>query len=268
MKKSKSKGDSVFDVSGRDVEVDERGRVKKDRDADENGRRTGSGLKKKKKRVSASALLEEEPAKKFKAGMTAADGKVKKKKRKTRLLLEGESKQVAVVEAPGKRKLPSPEKTAKKKARAMAAIEEFALLPESGDEFDNQYRDMFENSVELAGRLELQMVEHNIKSSDVYALNSLYSQIRELIADMRATRDIGQQIAELEQMAFNPFLKQIGQIILDLFFAMQSNISSAVKSKDVREDLLAKLRDSVADSGLRAQAEHAVMLDKVRKVLA
>lgn len=260
MKKSKQSGDSVFDVSGRkDIEIDERGRVKKDRDADEAGRRTG--LKKKKKRVTARVLIDEVPDTKFKSGMDAKDGKVKKK-RKTRLLIEGESKQVAIITP----KL-AKEKTAKKKAKAMAAIEEFALLPDHGDEFDRQYRDMFENAVDLASRLELQMAE-KVNGRDIYALNTLYSQIRELIADMRATRDIGQQIAELEQMAFNPFLKQIGQIILDLFFAMQSNISATVKDKDAREDLLAKLRDSSADAGLRAQAEHAQMLDKVRKVLA
>lgn len=261
MKKSK-RSDSVFDVSGgNDISIDERGRVKKDRDADEAGRRTGLG-KKKKKRETAKVLIEEVPDKKFKTGMSAKDGKADKPKRKKRLVIEGESKQVAVI-TPKQAK----EKTAKKKARAMAAIEEFAMLPDSGDEFDNQYRSMFENAVDLASRLEEQMSE-KVNGRDVYALNTLYSQIRELIADMRATRDIGQQIAELEQIAFNPFLKQIGQIILDLYFAMQSNISATVKDKDRREDLLAKLRDASADAGLRAQGEHAQMLDKVRKVLA
>lgn len=263
MKKSKRNGDSILDVSGRDIDVDERGRVKKDRDADEAGRRTSTGIKKKKKRVVKEAAFEEVPDKKFKSGMDAKDGKLKKKKRKVGLIIEGESKRLAVY-TPGQAK----EKVAGKKAKAIKAIEEFALLPDTGDEFDSQYRDMFENSVELASRLELQMVEHNIKSSDVYALNSLYSQIRELIADMRATKDIGQQISELEQAALNPFTKQVGQFILDLYFSMQSNISAAVKDRDIREDLLRKLGDAAADAGTRAQSEHALMLDKVRKVLA
>lgn len=257
MKKSKL-GASVVNVSGRDIEIDERGRVKKDRDSDEAGRRTG--LKKKKKRETAKVLIEEVPDKKFKSGMKADDGKPKKKKRKTGMTIEGESKQLVVA---GK----LPEKTAKKKAKALAAIEEFALLPDSGDEFDNQYRSMFENAVDLASRLEEQMAE-KVNSRDIYALNTLYSQIRELIADMRATKDIGQQIAEVEQMALNPYLKQIGQVILDLYFAMQSNISTSVKDKDRREELLAKLRDASADAGLRIQSEHAQMLDKLRKVLA
>lgn len=261
MKKSKRNGDSVFDVSGRDIAVDERGRVKKDRDADEAGRRTGT-VKKKKKRVVKEAAFEEMPDKKFKSGMDAKDGK-KKKKRKTGLIIEGESKRLAVF-TPKQAK----EKTAKKKARVVQAIEEFALLPDTGDEFDSQYRDMFENAVELASRLETQMVEGTIKGTEVYALNALYSQIRELIADMRATKDIGQQISELEQAALNPFTKQIGQFILDMYFAMQSNISAAVKDRDIREDLLRKLGDAAADAGIRAQQEHAVMLDKVRKVLA
>lgn len=262
MKKSKRNSDSVFDVSGRDVEVDERGRVKKDRDSDEAGRRTGTG--KKKKRVVKEAAFEEVPDKKFKSGMDAKDGKTKKKKkRKTGLIIEGESKRLAVY-TPNQAK----EKVAGKKAKAIKAIEEFALLPDTGDEFDSQYRDMFENSVELASRLETQMVDGIIKSSDVYALNSLYSQIRELIADMRATKDIGQQISELEQVALNPFTKQVGQFILDLYFTMQSNISAAVKDRDIREDLLRKLGDAAADAGLRTQGEHAVMVDKVRKVLA
>lgn len=259
MKKSKRSGDSVLDVSGRDIDIDERGRVKKDRDADENGRRTGTGLKKKKKKVSAKSLIDDDvPDKKFKSGMTGDDGKVKKKKR-VGITIEGESKQLAVVN-----KLP--EKTAKKKAKALAAIEEFALLPDSGDEFDNQYRSMFENAVDLASRLEEQMAE-KVNSRDVYALNTLYSQIRELIADMRATKDIGQQIAEIEQLALNPYLKQIGQVILDLYFAMQSNISTSVKDKDRREELLAKLRDASADAGLRVQGEHVQMLEKLRKLL-
>lgn len=260
MKKKRS-SDSVYDTSGRDIEIDDRGRVKKDRDSDEAARRTGTG--KKKKRPEKKKLeFEEVPDKKFKSGMTAEDGKKPKKKKRKGLIIEGESKQLATY-TPKQ----AQEKTAKKKAKALKAIEEFALLPDSGDEFDYQYRSMFENAVDLASRLEQQMSE-KVNSRDIYALNTLYSQIRELIADMRATRDIGQQISEIEMSVLNPYTKQIGQFVLDLFFSMQSNITSGVKQRDVREDLIKKLGDTAAEAGLRIQAEHATMLDKLRKVMA
>jgi hypothetical protein len=260
--KKKRKSDSVFDVSGRDIEIDERGRVKKDRDSDEAARRTG--VKKKKRPTDKTKpVFEEVPDKKFKSGMTAADGKSPKKKKKRKgLIIEGESKQLATI-TPKQ----AQEKTAKKKAKALKAIEEFALLPDSGDEFDCQYRSMFENAVDLASRLEQQMSE-KVNGRDVYALNTLYSQIRELIADMRATRDIGQQISEIERTALNPYTKQIGQLVLEMFFAIHSNVTGSVKQRDVREDLLKRLGDIAADTAQRIQNEHAVMVEKLHKVMA
>lgn len=243
--------DTVYDVSGSDIDIDDRGRVKKDNDADEASRRSSV---KKKKRKTERPTFEEVGENTYKKGKTV------EKKRKKRVI-EGESKQLAVIP-----KAEAKKKTAKKKAKAIEAIEEYTLIPESGDEFDTQYRAMFEKAVYLAQMLEQQM-EDRVNSRDVYALNTLYSQIRELIADMRATRDISQQIAELEQYAYGPFVKQIGQIIIDMYFGMQTNIANMVKNKDIREELLKKLGNAAADQGSRVQEEYGKMLEQARKVL-
>jgi nucleotide-binding universal stress UspA family protein len=243
---------TVIDVSG--IEIDERGRVKKDKDADESERR-GAGVRKKKKREPKKPQFEEVDEK-YERGKDPKAGKKKKK-----LVIEGECKAVATIP-----KAEADKKIAKKKAKAIAAIEEYANIPESGDEFDNQYRAMFENAVDLAQRLEQQMAER-VNSRDVYALNTLYSQIRELIADMRSTRDVTQIVSELQRRACDPFVKLMGQVIIDMFFAMQSNISALVKNNDIREELIKKLQNLAADQGARVQDEYGKMLDQVRNVL-
>ena len=159
------------------------------------------------------------------------------------------------------------EKVAQNKQQVMKAVEQYAAIPESTDEYDMQARLMFENLISLASRLEEQM-EERIYNKDVYALNVLYSQIRELIADLRASRDISAQIHEMQSAVVTPYHRSAGQAVMNILFQMSHSISEHVKDADRREELLRKLKNSCHDEAARLQGEYLKMPEKIQQVLS
>lgn len=252
----KGSGDYVVDVSGgkNADHIDERGKLR-NRDADEASRGSSAGKKKKKlKKVEREAVVIEDNT--YKAGQEK-----KKKKRKTPITIEGESKQVAVVKS-GK----TPKNSDKKKNKAMKAIEEFVHLPPPVDEYDAEARRMFEECVRLAGRLEEQM-EDRIYSRDVYALNTVYNQIREIMADLRASRDISAQVDEIQTVVILPYHRVVGQTLSDVFFHVEGAIRKFVKDGDLQQEIIKKLKNSIHESAVELQGEFQLATERVRKVL-
>lgn len=222
----------------------------------------GPGIKKKKKiktEKHETVVIED---KKYKAGQEP----VKKKKKKP---LEGEllpakssSKELAMVSA-GPVAL---KKKAKGKQDVMAAVEEYVHLPQPVDEFDAETRRIFEQLVRTAGRLEEQM-EERIYNKDVYALNTIYSQIREVIADLRATRDISAQISELEAVVLRPYQQIVAQGFTDMYFHMMGAITKFVKDDDIRAELEKKMKNTLGEVAETVTEEYPKALDRMRKVL-
>lgn len=248
-----------INVSG-GADVDERGKFR-NKDADDGSGRSASKLKKKKK-VKAperEAVVIEDNT--YKAGQ---DPKKKKRKKSTvGKTIEGE-----VVRIPDS-KLPAivgNKKTAKKRSQMIEAIEEYVTLPPPVDEYDREYRRMFENSVGLAQRLEEQM-EERIYNRDVYALNTIYSQIREIIADLRATRDISAQIAELETIVLAPYHKVVGQTLSEVLFHVEGAVAKFVKDGDIRAEIVKKLKNTVYEAAMTLQDEYGKAVDRAGKVL-
>ena len=261
-------------VSGGDdgISVDERGKVR-NKDADDgNGGRSSSNLKKKKKvkpKEREAVVIEDNT---YKVGQDKT-----KKKRKAPITIEGTAELV-----PEKKKKKStslavvtPKKPATKTALAkkragkelvLEAIEEFVALPPVVDEYDAEYRRMFENLISVAGRLEEQM-EDRIYNRDVYALNTIYSQVREVIADLRATRDISAQIAELESIVMRPYQMVVAQSLTDLYFHIDGAVSKFVKDSDMRIEIQKKLKNTLSECADNLQAEYGLAIDRARKVL-
>jgi len=222
----------------------------------------GPGIKKKKKlkpKEKEAVVIED---KKYKAGQDP----VKKKKKKP---LEGEllpakssGKELATVSA-GPAAL---KKKAKGKHDVMQAVEEYVQLPQPVDEFDAETRRIFEQLVRTAGRLEEQM-EERIYNKDVYALNTIYSQIREVIADLRATRDISAQISELEAVVLRPYQQIVAQGFTDMYFHMMGAITKFVKDDDVRAELEKKMKNTLGEVAETVTEEYPKALDRMRKVL-
>ena len=256
---AKRERERTIDVSG-GSDVDERGKFR-NKDADDGSGRSASKLKKKKKvktEKREAVVLEDNT---YKAGQ-----EVKKKKRKKSVV--GTTIEGTAVRIPDS-KLPAVvgnKKTAKKRAQMVEAIEEFVTLPPPVDEYDAEYRRMFENSVGLAQRLEEQM-EERIYNRDVYALNTIYSQVREIIADLRATRDISAQIAELESVVLGPYHRTVGQALTEILFHVEGSIRKHVKDRDVQTEIVKKLKDTIYETATSLQEEYGNTVERSRKVL-
>lgn len=256
---AKREREKTIDVSG-GSDIDERGKFR-NKDADNGSGRSASTLKKRKKpkKVEREAVVIEDNT--YKAGQDP----VKKKRKKSAV---GTTIDVKAVRIPDS-KLPAivgDKKTAKKRKQMVEAIEEFVTLPPPVDEYDQEYRRMFENSVDLATRLEEQMVDR-IYNRDVYALNTIYSQIREIIADLRATRDISAQIAELESVVLGPYHNSVGQALSDLLFNVEGSLLKHVKDRDIQAEIVKKLKDTIYECAMNLQEEYGNTLERARKVL-
>lgn len=250
----KAKRSSSVDVSGDGI--DERGRLV-NKDIPEDARRSAKKGKKRKdtrkERVAELIVKEEEGTKRKKRRKKVEEEEPVKKKRS---------------------KLPKADKPATDKAlaklerrreKAMALIE-YIPADNSGDEFDEQYRGMFDNLKTICALFEEKMMD-SPNSRDVYALSTLYSQMREVIADIRSAKDVTQQIAELESKAYGSFLTLVGQTYVDLFFKLQKDIRMYVKDVDAQGQLIDSLQGAVKDQGDKVQVGYSAMLDRVRTVL-
>jgi len=270
----KNSGDTIRRVSGGSGgggDIDERGKFR-NKEADDGGGRGSSILKtkKKKKAVERVALVIEDNT--YKKG-----SELKKKKRKTPVTIEGTavhikekkkkpkaSTEIAVL--PKVASAAAMKKKAKGKQQVMQAVEAFVELPPVIDEFDAESRRIFENLIHLASRFEEQM-EDRIYNKDVYALNVIYSQIREVIADLRATRDISAQIAELESIVMRPYQMVVAQSLTDLYFHIDGAVSKFVKDSDMRIEIQKKLKNTLSECAENLQSEYGLAIDRARKVL-
>lgn len=277
--------DSKFDVSG---DVDERGRFV-NRDVPDDARRGAKTGKK--KRTSADAKKERV------AKLVADAEEAPKKKRSHKKKKPEDDLDLAIAEKPKRShkkkkadgeaapKEPKKKRVREKKIRAVDGDatmrqvtklvkrkekldKEFAMVPldKNTDEFDSQYREMFENLQTIIGLFEDKMLD-NPNGRDVYALSTLYSQMREVIADIRSAKDVSQQILELENRAYGSFLTLVGQSFVHLFYQMHTNIKATVKSRDQQEQLIASLKGLCKDESDKIQLGYQAMLERVRTVL-
>lgn len=232
-----AKKDRPIDVSAPDV--DYRGKL---RNADEDDDFARNGAKKGKKK---------KDTRKEKLKALAEEEEPKKKKKRRKIDDPATSKQLAKME--------------RRKEKLEAAI---VLMPAEGnDEFDRQYRSMFDNLQSIITAFEDRMQEAP-SSRDVYALSTLYSQMREVIADIRSSKDVTQQIVELETQAYSSFMKSIGQSYVDLYFKLQKDIRSFVKDEEVQFQLLETLQGVCKDQADIVQGSYQSMLERVRTVLS
>lgn len=237
----KSKGDTIIDVSGRDVYQDERGKV---RDPDDGRERKGTKAKskgnKREDKASRLAAIKEE-----------AEDEPKKKKRKRKIDEPATTRQLAKVE----------------RRREAMEVELLQYIPQAHeDEFDTQYRNMFDKLKTITETFENRMMEQP-SGRDVYALSTLYSQMREVIADMRASKDVESQMRELESSAYSGFVKSVGQTYINLLFHISRDIRSNVKDLDTQQQIIKSMEGAFKDQSDVAQQSYHAMLDNVRKVL-
>lgn len=266
--KTKTKGDRRIDVSG--VDVDERGRLR-NKDVPDDARRS-SGVKKKKRtdgrKAKLATLSDEEPKKRKKKRALEEDELPKKKKKLKQATLSTDEKRAKKKDKLEREPATSKQlaKMERRKAKLLDDLETLPVPSDSGDEFDHQYRGMFDNLRTITALFEEKMLT-NPTGRDVYALSTLYSQMREVIADIRSAKDVTSQIHELESKAYSSFLTMVGQTYIDTFFKMQKDIRMYVKDTDAQSQLIASLQGVCKDQADKIQIGYGAMLDRVRTVL-
>lgn len=260
----KAKRSDSINVSG--DSIDERGRLI-NKDIPEDARRSAKKGKKRKdtrKERVAELIVEEEGTKRKKRRKVVEDElPVKKRKKVVEEEIPKKKKKLGKLETTP----PSDKALARLERRREKALNAIEYIPaQAGDEFDQQYRGMFDNLRVISTLFEEKMME-NPSSRDVYALSTLYSQMREVIADIRSSKDVTQQIHELESRAYGAFLKLIGQTYIDLYFKVQKDIRMYVKDVDAQSQLLDSLQGVCKDQGDKVQIGYSAMLDRVKTVL-
>ncbi len=243
----------------KELDVDERGRI---RDPDDKRERTSSGVKKRKRSDKSERLQE----------IAAADDTPKRKRRRREdesIVIDGSAvkkkkKRVAKLDEPASSKQLA--RVGKRKERVEKAMQELILV-EPGDEFDRQYRKMFESLQTIIDKFEHRM-EDNPSGRDVYALSTLYSQMREVIADIRSTKDIESQMAELEGRAYGAFAKQVGQALVTILFTARRDIQAQVKDIDIQQQMILNLEGSIKDRSDEIMAGYHAMIENVRTILS
>ncbi|QZE59425.1 hypothetical protein MPK66_gp181 [Erwinia phage pEa_SNUABM_2] len=79
-----------------------------------------------------------------------------------------------------------------------------------------EYMTMFKQCQAMARECELLYLKKK-QSRDIYALMKLYDQMREIIADLRALRDVGQLAEILNAEVLGPFAESAGTILVSVF---------------------------------------------------
>ncbi len=109
-------------------------------------------------------------------------------------------------------------------------IEVIKAIPDSVKQENEQlieYIKMFKRLRYMARTLEKRFKE-NPSSQTVYALLKVYDQVREVIADMRAMRDVQQMGETLNREVLTPFTKLVAAALAGIHQNLKADIKNAV----------------------------------------
>lgn len=223
-------------------------------------------LEKKSKSLKIDYAAPEDKPKKKK--LLAAPDAEPKKKKKTELATSSEEKVKKK-----KKKKGSLEVAKKKQAKLQAAItEELAMIenlpPVASTQEQQQldeYLHMFRKLAKLIRKAEKQCMKSG-QSRDYYALCTLMSQQREVIADIRAVSDMSGQVAQLESNVLQPMARSIGQNMLDGFYQMKALIVNVCKPEET-QFALNKLNEVTTEQGKFLQAQYQNAVERVSQIM-
>lgn len=144
------------------------------------------------------------------------------------------------------------------------------LMPiNSENEFLEEYYHIYSTLGSIIRKLEDRMTDENssISGRDVYALMTMYSQMRETIADLRSIKDMSAQAEELTQLVFDPLRKSAGETLLNLYFRTTTSVRQKVTKPEVLEEILERLKIDFSEQANRLQEQFDVANMRVSEVL-
>jgi hypothetical protein len=103
-------------------------------------------------------------------------------------------------------------------------------------------------------------------SRDIYALSTLMSQQREVIADMRTIADLSGQVQMLINLVLQPMVSEIGQVVVNSFYQQRKLIMET--SKDSETKFAVKQLSAITGEVTRAlQVHYEQAASKINEIL-
>ena len=104
-------------------------------------------------------------------------------------------------------------------------------------------------------------------SRDAYALCTLYSQMREVIADIRTISDLSEQVLMLGDTVLTPYKSNLIQNVTDAFYQMRKMVQEVVPKKEQKfaEDAVARI---FSDLGMAIDVSHTEANNTLQQTLA
>lgn len=264
--RSNKKSIVSFDVSGYD-----------DDDFAESKRRSGKSKSRatiNKQKTEAEALLKEKNkkikeekskgiSKKVKETVEAKTKKTKRKRKTVGELIELDKKR-------GTKKAEKRLSVIRSKIPTVNPEPSVYLVTENTTErhYQEEYNKIFVTLGSLCRKLETNM-EHpdkNISSRDVYALMTMYSQMRETIADLRSISDVNVQSEKLILEVFQPYHRTVGETMVSMLYKLMTHLRQNLDEAAAHR-IGERLQEIMSEEAINLQEQFESARDKIVAVL-
>lgn len=146
-------------------------------------------------------------------------------------------------------------------------VAEAELSPDTMDEYDRELYNLLKKQLRMADMIYQRIEDLNAKSRDVYAYSNIMNQIRETIADLRASRDVSNIADDVIDKVLYPYHVVAGQCCVDILKEMVSFYNANINNQDTRERFSNKLKKIIEDSAHKFNDAYNKSRDDLTKVL-
>lgn len=149
--------------------------------------------------------------------------------------------------------------------RELDRLSKINVAPQEKD-YIEEYVHTYKSLKKIIRIKEAQVIEGGANQRDVYALSMLYSQMREVIADMRTIADMTQQTNILVERVLIPYKSDIVQVVTDVYYQLRKLMVEVSKPEQV-PFAHSKLDDLIRDLAKAVQANSDVAIQRVSEIL-
>jgi hypothetical protein len=170
-----------------------------------------------------------------------------------------------------KKKVRDPKKTVEKAVALRSSVSSQAknltmpIPPDQEKECLDEYLHMFKTLQDMVRVGEQKYLESKA-TREVYALMTMYSQLREVIADIRSVTDMSSHAENIIQSIVQPAISSIAQAMVDAFYHVRILVRSIAKDEEVQYGVK-KIDDIMRDQGLMLQNQYTHLSDRISETL-
>lgn len=144
-------------------------------------------------------------------------------------------------------------------------IAELPQVASQEQEHLDEYLHMFRKLKRLIRKAEKDCLESN-NPRGYYAVCTLYSAQREVIADIRSVSDMSTQVKHLEEHVLQPMIRSLGQNLLDSFYQVRKLLIETTRPAET-QFALSKYEELTKEQGKYLQSVYAEANDKITKFM-